>query len=147
MTKMIDGLGGKTTNVYDAENRVTEQTDMRGDTRHFDYGEEGGQYLEGVLAVGAETREEESWPEVSEEEEEIVGAGVEQVYQERGQEPTEPPPATSLPPTLKTTITDSGTGAVTEEHFDSEYEPTSLTNGADTPDAATKSYQYDTVAT
>jgi YD repeat-containing protein len=145
MTSMTDGRGATTTNTYDGSNRVIEQTDVRGDVHHFEYNEDGGSYLEGVGlgSIGAETAEEESWPEVGEEEEEEIAAGVAGVVLGGGGGGEEPPPATSAPPTLKTRLTDTGTGAVTEEQFSAQYELTSITNGAGSEDATNRTFEYD----
>jgi YD repeat-containing protein len=134
MTAMTDGTGGTTTNAYDAENRVISQTDPGGDTRRFEYKEEGGTELEGATGVGTETGEEEDLPEVSEEEEEIIGTGeigggsVSSVVE---------------PLTFTTRITDEASGAVRLERFNEEYELTSITDGAGTSDAATRAFGYD----
>jgi YD repeat-containing protein len=132
MIEMIDGRGGKTTNEYDSESRVIKQTDPRGDTHRFQYTETGGEELEGALNVAAETPEEENLPELNTEEEEILLGGVAVGIQ---------PPY--VPPQYATQITDEGTGAVTLEHFDSEDQLNTVTDGFGSPQATTRSFTYD----
>jgi YD repeat-containing protein len=133
MIEMIDGRGGKTTNEYDSESRVVRQTDPRGDTHTFEYRETGGEELQGALSVAAETPEEEHFlTEMGPEEEEIMAEGYAVVEQR---------PYT--PPKYTTEITDGGTGAVTVEHFNSENELQTISNGAGTPQARTRAFTYD----
>src|SRR6202000_2392485 len=112
------GRGASTENEYDSLNRVTKQTDPRGDVHAFEYAETGGEELEGAVSIAAETPEEEDFlSELDEEEEEIllggVSIGVIDPY---------------VPPEYSTRITDEGTGDVTLEHFDSEDRLSSITN-------------------
>jgi YD repeat-containing protein len=133
MIEMIDGRGGKTTNEYDSESRVLRQTDPRGDTHTFEYHETGGEELQGALSVAAETPEEEHFlTEMNPEEEEIMAEGY-GVVEER--------PYT--PPEYTTEISDSGTGALTLEHFNSEDELRTITNGTGTPQESTRALTYD----
>jgi YD repeat-containing protein len=133
MIEMVDGRGAKVTNEYDEQDRVVEQTDARGDTRHYHYEELGGEELQGALSVSSETQEEEySLSEMTPEEEEIMAEGYEVIEEH---------PYT--PPEYVTRITDSGSGATTYEHFNSEDELDSITDGYGTPLATTRTFTYD----
>ncbi len=129
MTAMIDGRGEATVNEYDSANRVIKQTDPRGDTHRFEYREVGDEELEGALDVASETSGEEDFlPELTAEEEAILLGGEQEPY---------------VPPEYVTQIIDEGTGAVTLEHFDSDNQLSTITDGFGTPNATTSSFTYD----
>jgi YD repeat-containing protein len=130
MTEVIDAKGHATTTSYDSMDRVSEQTDRRGATRHFEYGETGDPPVEGTLYAAAETKEEEDLPEVTEAEEGELGVLIGAGY-------------APSPPGTRTTITDEATGSVTVERFDREQELQSSTHGYGTADAATEEREYD----
>jgi YD repeat-containing protein len=133
LTEIVDGRGGATTNEYDSQSRVIKQTGPRGDTHRFEYREIGSEELEGASDVAAETSEEEDFlTETNEEEEELMREGYEIV---EGQSYT--------PPEYTTQLTDEGTGAVRLEHFNSEDELSTITDGYGTPQATARSFTYD----
>jgi RHS repeat-associated protein len=127
MTERVEDARSKTTNECDELNRVTSQTDAMGNTLKFTYEATGG-YFEGVLRTPAETQQEE--------EEEEWTAGEEQELAEEGA------PIPPSPPEFMTTITNEATHAVTLEHFNSEYQLTSVTRGLGSAQPTTETFTY-----
>jgi RHS repeat-associated protein len=133
MTEMIDGRGGTTKNEY-ASNRVTKQTDPLGHITRFAYEQEpGGEFLDGANSVAEELIADEQEPEMSSETEE--NEYLAQVKTYGGTIPSFPEFATK--------ITNEATGEVTQEHFNSEDQLTSITRGYGTSNATTQSFSYD----
>jgi RHS repeat-associated protein len=125
MTEMVNGDGGKTVNEYNAANQVTSQTNPLGRVLKFEY-EEVVSPIKGEIAessgASTETPEEEGWEEVTQEEIEY------EVY--------------SPPSEFVTWITNKTTSAREVEHFDSEYQLTSVTRAYATSSAATETFTY-----
>ena len=129
MTELVDGRGGKTINEYNTSHQVISQKDAMERLTKFEYEHEGsGTFLGGAASTAEETTGEEREPEMSSKaEEEAYLAYI-----------TSPP----SPPRFVTLIKHEATKEVTQEHFNSEDQLTSLTRGYGTSSATTESFTY-----